>query len=129
MMDALFPKLGDALDQYAAAWPAELGTSQLYRAFLASSSDVFERSHGVGHFTGAAWLISADETRVLLTHHRKLDRRLQLGGRKISEVAQDEAADDSVRRMKRGSGWNKRIGRWASCQETCLKALSLDQIP
>lgn len=33
-----------------------------------------------GHITGSAWILSPDRTRVLLTHHAKLDRWLQLGG-------------------------------------------------
>lgn len=39
-----------------------------------------------GHFTGSAWLVSADGQRVLLTHHRKLQRWLQLGGHADGEV-------------------------------------------
>ena len=65
-----------------------------------SSNDVFERSHTVGHFTGSAWLVSADESRVLLTHHRKLDRWLQLGGHAdgdadLASVALREAGEES----------------------------------
>ena len=58
------------------------------------------RSHPVGHFTGSAWLVSADGERVLLTHHRKLDRWLQLGGhadgdRDLANVALREAEEES----------------------------------
>ncbi len=68
--------------------------------FLASSPDAFERHHAVGHFTGSAWLVSADGRRVLLTHHRKLARWLQLGGhadgdRELSRVALREAEEES----------------------------------
>ena len=33
-----------------------------------------------GHVTGSVFLLSQDQKNVLLTHHRKLDRWLQLGG-------------------------------------------------
>ncbi|HET6433482.1 MAG TPA: NUDIX hydrolase [Dyella sp.] len=71
-----------------------------FLAFLESSSEVFHRHHGPGHFTGSAWLVSADGERVLLTHHRKLDRWLQLGGHadgdsNLSAVALREAQEES----------------------------------
>ncbi|WP_440222379.1 NUDIX hydrolase [Dokdonella sp. MW10] len=87
-----------AFDDYArrvdAAGAAEFLT------FLASSADAYERHHAVGHFTGAAWLVSADGRRVLLTHHRKLQRWLQLGGhadgdRDLVAVALREAEEES----------------------------------
>lgn len=54
----------------------------------------------VGHFTGSAWLVSRDGQRVLLTHHRKLQRWLQLGGhadgdRDLARVALREAQEES----------------------------------
>ncbi|MFC4821377.1 NUDIX hydrolase [Dokdonella ginsengisoli] len=53
-----------------------------------------------GHLTGSAWLVSADGRRVLLTHHRKLDRWLQLGGHADGDadlacVALREAEEES----------------------------------
>ena len=71
-----------------------------YGRFLASSPDVFERRHPVGHFTGSAWLVSGDGERVLLTHHRKLGLWLQLGGHAdgdadLARVALREAHEES----------------------------------
>ena len=91
--------LDDALHQYARS-SAQVDEVAQFRAFLASSADVFERSHPPGHFTGSAWLVSADGARVLLTHHRKLDRWLQLGGhadgeRDLARVALREAEEES----------------------------------
>jgi 8-oxo-dGTP pyrophosphatase MutT (NUDIX family) len=48
--------------------------------FIASHPDCLERSCLDGHLTASAWVVDAPRTRVLLTHHRKLDRWLQLGG-------------------------------------------------
>jgi 8-oxo-dGTP pyrophosphatase MutT (NUDIX family) len=99
-MDAGLTELTGAFDRYAAAYPAERGTLLLFRDFLGSSRDVFERSHAIGHFTGSAWLVSADGSRVLLTHHRKLDRWLQPGGHAdgdadLARVALREASEES----------------------------------
>lgn len=76
------------------------GSARQFLDFLASSPDVFERRHAAGHFTGSAWLVSADGRRVLLTHHRKLDRWLQLGGHADGDpdlrgVALREAEEES----------------------------------
>lgn len=89
----------DALRQHAerSAQAAEAG---MFRAFLASDPGVFDRQHRSGHFTGSAWLVSADGERVLLTHHRKLGRWLQLGGHAdgdvdLARVALREAEEES----------------------------------
>ena len=62
--------------------------------------DCYLRSNLDGHFTGSAWLVSADGQRVLLTHHRKLGRWFQLGGHAdgdadLSRVALHEAEEES----------------------------------
>ena len=80
--------------------PEQAGETRLFLDFLASSEDVFERRHPPGHFTGSAWLVSADGQRVLLTHHRKLGRWLQLGGHAdgdtdLARVALREAEEES----------------------------------
>ncbi|MGN2252069.1 NUDIX hydrolase [Frateuria sp. GZRe12] len=92
-------RLGDALHRHGQAFPDDPCTSGFLQ-FLASADEVFERSHPPGHFTGSAWLVSADGERVLLTHHRKLGRWLQLGGhadgdRDLARVALREAEEES----------------------------------
>ncbi|MFT3806388.1 NUDIX hydrolase [Arenimonas sp.] len=72
----------------------------LFRDFAAASVDCCERTFLAGHFTGSAWLVSADGQRVLLTHHRKLGRWLQLGGHAdgdsdLARVALREAEEES----------------------------------
>ncbi|TBR39116.1 NUDIX domain-containing protein [Dyella terrae] len=86
--------------RYAARHPEEAGVADQFMAFLASAPSVFERSHRVGHFTASAWLVSGDGERLLLTHHRKLNRWLQLGGHAdgspdLAEVALREAEEES----------------------------------
>jgi 8-oxo-dGTP pyrophosphatase MutT (NUDIX family) len=68
--------------------------------FARSHTDVFHRHHPPGHFTASCWLVSNDEQRVLLTHHKKLGRWLQLGGHadgndNLIEVALCEAQEES----------------------------------
>lgn len=48
--------------------------------FLLQYPNAFERSLEVGHITASAWLVNKDNTKALLTHHRKLDMWVQLGG-------------------------------------------------
>ena len=67
------------IDRYAARYPDETTTSRL-RRFVETHPDCFERSCSPGHITGSAWILSPDRKRALLTHHRKLDKWLQLGG-------------------------------------------------
>jgi len=99
MTETSTPGFADALRRHAQAYPGEPATT-VFLQFLASAPQVFERSHAPGHFTGSAWLVSADGERVLLTHHRKLGRWLQLGGhadgdRDLVRVALREAEEES----------------------------------
>ena len=69
-------------------------------ALLDDTENPFARERAVGHFTASAWLLHADGMHVLLTHHRKLDRWLQLGGhadgdRDLQRVALKEAEEES----------------------------------
>jgi 8-oxo-dGTP pyrophosphatase MutT (NUDIX family) len=69
-------------------------------AFLDAAARPFDREQRDGHFTGSAWLVSADGAKVLLTHHRKLKRWLQLGGHAdgdsdLAAVALREAHEES----------------------------------
>ena len=72
--------LARLFDDYLARNPAEAEVVALFRALLAEEGPVFERARLDGHFTGSAWVVSTDGQRVLLMHHRKLGRWLQLGG-------------------------------------------------
>lgn len=100
VMSRFSPRLAAAFDDYLARYPEEGETVAAFAAFLASDPAVFERRHQAGHFTGSAWLVSADGARALLTHHRKLDRWLQPGGHAdgdadLARVALREAGEES----------------------------------
>ncbi len=88
------------LRAYAQRWPAQADTAGAFADLLGDPQDPFVRGRLAGHFTGSAWLVSADGRRVLLTHHRKLERWLQLGGhadgdRDMARVALKEAQEES----------------------------------
>lgn len=74
-------------------------TDQIIR-FVEAHEDCFLRSCLEGHLTGSAWILDPTRTRTLLTHHRKLDKWLQLGGHAdgqtdLLEVALREAREES----------------------------------
>ncbi|MEQ1860375.1 MAG: NUDIX hydrolase [Chthoniobacteraceae bacterium] len=69
-------------------------------ALLDLAPDCFLRTSFPGHFTGSALVVSADGSRALMHHHRKLDRWLQFGGHcdgdeHVARVAQREALEES----------------------------------
>ena len=64
----------------AGASAAPAGTGALFRDFAAAHVDCCERTCVPGHFTGSAWVVSADGERALLLHHRKLGIWVQPGG-------------------------------------------------
>ncbi len=86
--------------EYALRHPEEADVITRFTAFVEKEPDCFERSLAIGHITGSAWVLNADGSEVLLTHHRKLDRWLQLGGHADGEsdvlsVAMTEAVEES----------------------------------
>lgn len=90
----------DLLYSYRQRYPQEQRCATRFLAFVQKHPDCFERSLGIGHVTGSAWVVSADSARVLLTHHRKLDIWVQLGGHadgacNIFDVARQEALEES----------------------------------
>lgn len=80
------------LDRYRAAWPAERQLADRFAAFAAAHADCLLRTCQPGHITASAWIVAADGDAVLLTHHRKLGRWLQLGGHVDGEPNVERAA-------------------------------------
>jgi len=92
--------LRDAFRAYAVRWPAEAEVADAFLALLDDAQDPFVRARLDGHFTASSWLIDRAGDRLLMTHHRKLDRWLQLGGhadgdRDLAAVALKEAEEES----------------------------------
>ena len=68
--------------------------------FFDNHDGCFEKDNLPGHFTGSAWVISPDKNKILMTHHKKLNMWLQLGGHADGEenlrsVALKEAKEES----------------------------------
>ncbi|MCY4128327.1 MAG: NUDIX hydrolase [Gammaproteobacteria bacterium] len=93
------------LSTYTLIWPDERANA-LLTTFIRRQPDCFERTcFDDGHVTGSAWVVCPQRRRVLLTHHRKLQKWLQLGGHSDGDantlrVAQREAEEESGLRVK-----------------------------
>jgi 8-oxo-dGTP pyrophosphatase MutT (NUDIX family) len=92
--------LRDAFRAYAVRWPGEAEVADAFLSLLDDAQDPFVRARLAGHFTASAWLVDRTGERLLMTHHRKLDRWLQLGGhadgdRELAAVALREAQEES----------------------------------
>ena len=69
-------------------------------SFVEATPNCFLRSQLDGHLTGSAWIVDPTQTKVLLTHHNKLNKWVQLGGHADGDpdlwnVAQREAREES----------------------------------
>jgi 8-oxo-dGTP pyrophosphatase MutT (NUDIX family) len=93
--------LAEALRRHAPADEEEARDRDLILAFVLRHERPFDRAIPEGHLTGSAITVSEDGSRVLLLHHRKLDRWLQPGGHGDpgettgEEVALREALEES----------------------------------
>jgi 8-oxo-dGTP pyrophosphatase MutT (NUDIX family) len=94
-----------SMEAYRRQWPDESAVVDLFEALLdehdaAQGPSAYARERLDGHFTASSWLVDRSGTRVLLTHHRKLARWLQLGGHAdgdadLGAVALREAGEES----------------------------------
>lgn len=90
----------ELLRAYADRHPREHATAAMFIDFVERNPRCFERGLLEGHVTGSAWLVDRTGNSVLLTHHRKLGRWLQLGGHSDGDpttltVALQEAREES----------------------------------
>ena len=89
------------LEEFQSDVDEQLAVRERMLEFLARHpQDAHERTCLEGPFTASCLLLSADGQRVLLTHHKKLDRWLQLGGHcdgdaNLAHVALREAEEES----------------------------------
>ena len=88
------------LRRYLNAYPLESETVSRYLAFVKAYEECFQRSLSVGHVTGSALVLDRSCKKVLLTHHKKLDRWLQPGGHAdgdsdVAAVSLREAEEES----------------------------------
>jgi len=69
-----------ALERHHPAGESEAADLRRIVEFVRRHPDPFDRRIAEGHLTGSALVVSAAGDRVLLLHHRRLDRWLQPGG-------------------------------------------------
>lgn len=91
----------NALAAYGERHPYEAATTQRFVEFVVGHEDCFQRTlEWPGHVTGSAWIVAPEGDAVLLTHHRKLDLWIQLGGHAdgnpdVLDVALREGLEES----------------------------------
>ncbi len=93
-------ELYKSLSRYETQYPGEKNTVTVFRDFLLSTSKPFDRATQEGHITGSAVVVDVEVKHILLTHHKKLNRWLQLGGHMDAEentlqAAHREALEES----------------------------------
>lgn len=90
----------ELLARYARRDAAAQTQAARFASFVSEHDDCLLRSCVPGHITASAWILSPDGTQCLLTHHRKLQRWLQLGGHvdgesEVQRAALREAREES----------------------------------
>jgi len=113
-------KLLQYLEDYRLRFPEEAATVDRFVAFVEYEPRCFERDCWRGHVTGSAWLVDPERSAVLLTHHRKLNIWVQLGGHSDGDpdtlaVARREAEEES--------------GLTLSLLDPCIYDIDIHEIP
>ena len=72
------------------------------RAFVDAHAAPFDRGIPEGHLTGSAVVVSSDGERLLLVHHRRLNRWLQPGGH--AEPGETRGAEVALREAREETG-------------------------
>ncbi len=75
-------ELREALLEYSKARleDSEAESVEKVIELLEMEGNIFDNTFLPGHITGSAWVVSPDFSKVLLIHHKKLDKWLQPGG-------------------------------------------------
>ena len=87
------------IQNYSDRYPSEKVAITML-SFIENHTNHFSRTNHHGHFTGSAWIINPDKSKILMTHHKKIGKWLQLGGHADGEsdllkVSQREAIEES----------------------------------
>lgn len=95
-------KVKALLRQYV---PSEMETEACklrFLDFVEKHERCFEREFEAGHVTASAWLLNSDGSKALLTHHRKLNQWMQLGGH--CEKGDTDLLSAAIREAREESG-------------------------
>ena len=99
LFNTAMKNLKQLLKTYIQRNPYEVNAIKMLN-FFDNHDGCFEKDNLPGHFTGSAWVISPDKNKILMTHHKKLNMWLQLGGhadgeKDLKSVALKEAKEES----------------------------------
>lgn len=101
-VDSRGQNLHKLLEHHQPADPSEQAFKRQMLELLRLGAGCFDRSHYVpGHFTASAFVLDPSNERLLLIHHKKLDRWLQPGGHiepgdtNVIEAARREATEET----------------------------------
>ena len=70
--------------------------------FLEQNDDFWTKKNELGQITASCWVLNKDRSKALMTHHKKLDRWLQIGGH--LEAEDGSIIDSCIRELKEESG-------------------------
>ena len=89
-----------SLRLYLESYPEEESIVNRFTSFVENNANFLDRRNTSGHLTGSCALLDRNCQRILLSHHAKLNRWLQLGGHSEAEnnltaVALREAEEES----------------------------------
>jgi len=95
----MIPNLGLLIEKYIYAYPHEKAPYDMLN-FYKTERAVFSKRNKKGHFTGSGWIVSPDKRKILMTHHKIINKWLQLGGHADGEgdllkVALRESIEES----------------------------------
>lgn len=92
----------DLLQNHQTSFSEEIEFRKQIIEFLEQNDDFALRSNLTGQLTGSAWVVNKERTKVLLIHHKKLNKWLQIGGH---IEATDKTIEETIlREIKEESG-------------------------
>ncbi|MGM0548940.1 MAG: NUDIX hydrolase [Bacillota bacterium] len=101
-----FSKILNKIENYIPGNKSEKEYKKQTINFLVNNKNNYFRANSSGHLTVSAWIINYDKTKVLLHHHKKLDKWIQLGG----HLEKGELIQTAVlREAKEESGLNSLV--------------------
>lgn len=92
----------DLIKKHQTSFDEEIEFQKQIIKFLEENDDFALRSNLIGQITGSAWIVNKERTKVLLIHHKKLNKWLQIGGH-IEDT--DQTIEETIlREVKEESG-------------------------
>ena len=71
----MIPNLGLLIENYICAYPHEKAPYDML-SFYKTERAVFSKRNKKGHFTGSGWIVSPDKRKILMTHHKIINKSL-----------------------------------------------------